>query len=167
MGGKGSGGHNRKPTALKKIEGNAGKRRLNTREPEPAKGAPEMPANLPAGAQKEWERIVPLLEGMGVLTQVDGMALAAYCAAVAQWFAAEEVIGKFGLVIAEARPAGKVLRINPAVRIKSDSLRQMNVFLGQFGLSPSTRSKISTSNGETSDPLGTFLGGSAPGGSVQ
>ena len=35
-------GRKPKPTALKKLEGNPGKRKLNTKEPVPAKGMPEL-----------------------------------------------------------------------------------------------------------------------------
>ena len=36
-------GRKPKPTAIKKLEGNPGKRKLNTKEPIPAKGMPECP----------------------------------------------------------------------------------------------------------------------------
>ena len=35
-------GRKPKPTALKKLEGNPGKRKLNTKEPIPAKGMPSV-----------------------------------------------------------------------------------------------------------------------------
>jgi len=46
MGGKGSGGHNRKPTAQKLAEGNRGKRPLNLREPKALSGEPPMPSGM-------------------------------------------------------------------------------------------------------------------------
>ena len=36
-------GRKPKPTAVKKLEGNSGKRKLNTKEPIPAKGMPSCP----------------------------------------------------------------------------------------------------------------------------
>lgn len=39
-------GRKPKPTALKKLEGNPGKRKLNTKEPVPAKGMPDCPVWL-------------------------------------------------------------------------------------------------------------------------
>jgi phage terminase small subunit len=36
-------GRKPKPTAVKKLEGNSGKRKLNTKEPVPAKGMPDCP----------------------------------------------------------------------------------------------------------------------------
>ena len=68
-------GRKPKPTAIKKLEGNPGKRKLNTKEPIPAKGMPECPQWLLAEAKKEWERLADLMNQMGVLTEVDMVAL--------------------------------------------------------------------------------------------
>ena len=144
MGGKGSGGSNRKPTALKKLLGNPGKRKLNEEEPEAPKGVPEMPDFLTAEARAEWKRIVPILCDMGVLTVADGKALAGYCSAYAQLAKCEAAIEKFGLICATLDQATGVaeLKVNPAVRIKSDALRHMKSFLIEFGLTPASRSKL-------------------------
>jgi P27 family predicted phage terminase small subunit len=144
MGGKGSGGSNRKPTALKKLLNNPGKRKLNEREPKPAKGIPEMPRFLNPEARAEWKRIVPILHKMGVLTVADGKALAAYCSCYSQLSKSEAAIEKFGLICVTLDQVTGVaeLKANPAVRIKSDALRQMKSFLIEFGLTPASRSKL-------------------------
>jgi P27 family predicted phage terminase small subunit len=144
MGGKGSGGSNRKPTALKKFLGNPGKRKLNEKEPKAPKGVPEMPRFLNGEARAEWRRIVPVLCKMGVLTVADGKALAAYCSCYSQLAKAEAAIEKFGLICATLDQVTGVaeLKVNPAVRIKSDALRQMKSFLIEFGLTPASRSKL-------------------------
>lgn len=64
-------GRKPKPTAVKKLEGNPGKRKLNTKEPVPAKGMPDCPEWLLPEAKKEWERLADLMNQMGVLTEVD------------------------------------------------------------------------------------------------
>lgn len=44
-----------KPTALKKLEGNPGKRKMNTKEPMPEKGMPECPKwLLPEATKGKW-----------------------------------------------------------------------------------------------------------------
>ena len=46
-------GRKPKPTALKKLEGNPGKRKLNTKEPMPGKGMPDCPKwLLPEGSEE-------------------------------------------------------------------------------------------------------------------
>ena len=47
-------GRKPKPTALKELEGNPGKRPLNDREPKPEKKAPPCPKWLNDDAKKEW-----------------------------------------------------------------------------------------------------------------
>jgi phage terminase small subunit len=67
-----------KPTALKILAGNPGKRRLNDQEPQPeAKCVP--PAWLPPDVREEWKRQAPALERLGLLTEIDGEAFAMLC----------------------------------------------------------------------------------------
>ena len=89
-------GRKPKPTAIKKLEGNPGKRKLNTKEPIPAKGMPNCPEWLMPEAKKEWERLADLMNQMGVLTEVDMAAFAAYCQSYARWKEAQEHITSEG-----------------------------------------------------------------------
>ena len=54
IGGIPTAGRKPKPTALKKLEGNPGKRKLNTKEPVPGKGMPDCPKWLLPVAKEEW-----------------------------------------------------------------------------------------------------------------
>ncbi len=89
-------GRKPKPTAVKKLEGNPGKRKLNTKEPVPAKGMPDCPEWLLPEAKKEWERLADLMNQMGILTEVDMAAFAAYCQSYARWKEAQEHIDSEG-----------------------------------------------------------------------
>lgn len=151
MGGRGSGGHNRKPTKLKATQGNAGKRKSNAREPRP--GVPEVPAELKGEALAEWKRIVPVLEKMAVLTTADGAALAAYCRLHALNLKAELAIAKYGIVIAKVDDAGvSTLKKNPAVAIVEATSRLIRSFLQEFGLTPAARSKVAANEGRDLEP---------------
>ena len=48
-------GRKPKPTAIKELEGNPGKRKLNNKEPKPDKGMPVCPEWLPPEAKAEWK----------------------------------------------------------------------------------------------------------------
>jgi len=74
-------GRKPKPTALKVLEGNPGKRPLNENEPVPPKGSIKCPTWLLPEAKKEWKRLAPPLEAMGVLTIADISAFEGYCQA--------------------------------------------------------------------------------------
>ena len=74
-------GRKPKPTNLKVLEGNPGKRPLPTNEVKPQKKAPRCPQWLEEDAKREWKRMGKILEQMGLLTEMDMTAFAGYCQA--------------------------------------------------------------------------------------
>ena len=91
-------GRKPKPTAVKQLEGNPGKRQLNANEPKPAARAPSCPKWLEDDAKKEWRRLAKQMEQLGILTEVDMAAFAGYCQAYARWKEAEEFISRHGAI---------------------------------------------------------------------
>ncbi len=83
-------GRKPKPTVLRRLAGNPGKRGYNHAEPVPPEGLPDCPSHLSEVARAEWDRIAQALYDMGVVTLVDRAALAAYCQAWGRWVEAEE-----------------------------------------------------------------------------
>ena len=173
MGGKGSGGHNRKPTKRKQVEGNPGHRRLNKREPEARPGEPAMPAYLSPMARAIWRHLVPLLLEMKVLTRADGHALAMVCTSLVTVIRADRAIEKYGAVCAtvDHETGVAILKANPAIRVRSDAMRHARSGLAAFGLDPASRSKLITESGgagKPADPLDEFLNDDTPpSGSIQ
>lgn len=88
-----------KPTHLKLITGNPGKRKLNKNEPKPTVSIPPVPDHHSDEAKVEWARIAVELNAVSLLTQVDRAALAAYCQAWADWVEAEEQLRRYGKVV--------------------------------------------------------------------
>jgi P27 family predicted phage terminase small subunit len=127
------------PTAIKVLEGNPGKRKLNDREPRPEKKAPSCPKWLEPEAKKEWRRLAKKMELMGVLTEVDMAAFAGYCQAYARWKEAEEFLTQHGTIV--KTPSGYWQTV-PQVAIAQTYLKLMNRLAEQFGLTPSSRSRI-------------------------
>ena len=139
-------GRKPKPTALKILEGNPGKRLLNENEPIPPKGNIKCPTWLLPEAKKEWKRLAPSLEAMGVLTMADLTAFEGYCQAYARWKEAEAFITQHGSIF--QTPSGYVQQV-PQVSIAQTNMKIMLKFCEQFGLTPSARSRIV--GGENSD----------------
>ncbi len=131
-------GRRPKPTKLKKLAGNPGKRPLNRREPK-ATGRPVCPDHLDAIARSEWERVAPLLTEMGVLASVDMAALGSYCAAYSVWVQAQLDINLRGL---SRKVPMKGMVTNPSVRLARDAMDQMRKFMTEFGMTPSSRSRL-------------------------
>jgi P27 family predicted phage terminase small subunit len=127
------------PTATKLLRGNPGKRAINQREPKPT-GIPTCPTHLDATAKREWTRISRELIDIGLLTEVDRSALAAYCAAYSRWASAEKSIAKFGLVIKSPKSGYPVA--NPFVGIANTALQIMHRFAIEFGLTPASRTRL-------------------------
>lgn len=132
-------GRKPKPTAVKVLEGNPGKRSLNTQEPQPRKKAPRCPVCLEEEAKKEWKRMAKQMEQLGILTEVDMAAFAGYCQAYARWKEAEEFITQHGSIV--KTPSGYWQQV-PQVSIAQTYLKIMNKFCEQFGLTPAARSRI-------------------------
>lgn len=152
----GTRGRKPKPTALKILEGNPGKKPLNENEPKPKKIAPKCPSWLEPEAKKEWRRMAKTLETIGVLTQVDAAAFAGYCQAYARWKEAEEFLTKHGTIF--KTPSGYIQQV-PQVSIAQTYLKVMKDFCSEFGLTPAARSRIqvNTVQNETEDPMEELL----------
>jgi P27 family predicted phage terminase small subunit len=144
---------------MKEAAGNPGKRPLNAAEPQPAAGVPKMPGWLSKRAKKEWKRIVPELERLGLMTVVDLAALAAYCQAVAEMEIATDTLDREGRVCSwpifdkDGVRVGEKLRSHPAVQQQRDAARLVKQFIGEFGLTPASRTRVQgATNGESQDP---------------
>ena len=126
------------PTALKLLRGNPGHRPLNDREPAPKAKLPKVPEYLSDVAKQEWRRTGRRLAALGLVTEIDGTALAAYCVAFARWVDAEKQIQQSGTVI----KVGKMLQVSPYLAIANKAMAQMCRLLGDFGMTPSSRSRV-------------------------
>lgn len=134
------------PTALKILRGNPGKRRLNRREPRPARGA-AFPVWLDGlgdpAIRKIWDELAGLLDRSKVLTQSDGEALAMLTHKVWMYRAAALAI-KNGFTYETTTLQGDVMqRSRPEVALLSDLGKQIRGLLSDFGMNPSARSKVS------------------------
>ena len=153
-------GRKPKPTALKVLEGNPGKRPLNGREPVPPRATLKCPAWLMPEAKKEWKRLAPALEAMGVLTMADLTAFEGYCQAYARWKEAEAFITQHGSIF--QTPSGYVQQV-PQVSIAQQNLKIMQSLCSEFGLTPATRARIiagaGSEDGASEDPMERLLKG--------
>jgi P27 family predicted phage terminase small subunit len=148
-------GRKPQPTALKILRGNPGHRPLNRDEPAPPAAhnlAP--PTWLEGPAVAEWRRLAPTLHRLGLLTEIDGDALATYCQTWARWQEAEGQIRKFGMVI-KGKHGFPV--ISPYVAVANRAMAQMKSLLVEFGMTPSARTRVKTdASAKPDDPFVKF-----------
>lgn len=132
--------HHPIPTAMKELRGNPGKRALNDAEPQPDKlfELPPCPDHIGAWGKREWDRVGPKLIKLGLLADTDLQTFEAYCLNVQLMIEAREEIAKHGMLVMGAR--GKVR--NPAIAAFSAASTAVRGFAAEFGLTPSSRSRI-------------------------
>jgi len=146
-----------KPTVLKILNGNPGKRPLNTNEPKPKPVAPVCPKWMNSLAKKEWRRITKELEALDLLTCIDGAALSGYCTSYAAVQEAEIEINQHGKTTYITDTG--FIRDIPAIARQQKYLAIMRQYLGEFGLSPSSRSRLNIEKGDDNaeDPMEELL----------
>ena len=97
-----------------------------------------------------------IMEGIGILTEIDMTSFAGYCQAYARWKEAEEFLSKHGTIF--KTPSGYIQQV-PQVSIAQTYLKAMKDFASQFGLTPAARTRIqvNTDNTESDDPMEKML----------
>lgn len=161
------GGRRPKPLAMHRLSGNA--RHMSQEDlsgannPQPDLITPEMPKGMSRAAKREWKNIVPLLNAIGVLSNIDGKALAAYCESYALWETARNEYMKDGITFRsmyENKDGAMVpgeIKANPAVAIANTALKTMKTYLIEFGLTPASRSKLKIQKKDDGDEMDKFL----------
>ena len=150
----------RKPTWLRVVEGNPGKRPLNTLEPRPPTD-PRMrcPSWLDPEAKRLWRRLVPDLCRARIVTVVDREVLIAYCQAWSRWRKAEEFIQKRGEVYPVRASDGRIISMAPfpQVAIARQLLQALRGLQQELGLTPSARTRLEIEPQREPSELDKFL----------
>lgn len=140
-------GRKPKPTALHELHGNPDKRAPNRSEPRPVTPLPKPPPNMAPDARREWHRLSAQMYLLGLLSEIDRAAFAAYCQAFGRWQQAERALRVMakkdpltgGLLIQTSN--GNAIQ-NPLVGVANKAMRDMVHFAAEFGMTPSARSRI-------------------------
>lgn len=147
-------GRKPKPTALKRLQGNPGHRRLSEREPQPKVTVLRCPPHIQGIARREWHRVGRILAGLGLLTVADRTALEIYCLTYQHWIEAEAMVAKTNLVIKGQKQA---LILNPFFVASQRLAAQLQAILVEFGMTPSSRSRLSIAPAPEKDPFTEYL----------
>lgn len=140
-------GRKNKPTRLKVLEGNPGKKRLPKNEPTPTDTSkPTPPSHLDKYGLDEWNRVCDGLHAMGVLFKIDMAILAAYCVSYSRWKHAEEELNKTrkkseknALIVTTAK--GNIIP-HPLVGVSNTAARDVLRYAAQLGITPSARASL-------------------------
>ncbi len=135
------------PTAINRVRGFPGKRAPSKLEPNPEAVRPVMPGHLDEAAKAEWERVCPMLERMKVLTEADGIALANLCIDYSLLQKAQESLAKTGL-LTNTEQTG-MIHLNPLLALVATTTDRVARALQQFGMTPSSRTRVNTVSATT------------------
>ncbi len=135
-------GRRPKPTELKKLAGNPGKRPLNEAEMQ-APPADKSAAHMQLGKDGEamWNILAPMLAELGVLKATDLPALEMTCLHYGLARRAWRMLDKSGLT---AKTVDSI-KGHPAASIFIANSRAFKGYLTEFGLTPSSRSRLPVS----------------------
>lgn len=138
-----------KPSALKLVAGNPGKRALNKQEPDPDYLVDlTAPAWLKPAAKAVWEEMAPMVAKAKLLTEVDVQAFAMGCNALAEYRKAADRVDADGSVKTKkaVNEEGKVVDagefMNPWAGMQSMYFKQAMAVFTQFGMTPRARTGI-------------------------
>jgi P27 family predicted phage terminase small subunit len=130
------------PTEIKIARGTLRKR--NKAEPKPPAGSIKMPKHLGKVAAARWRELLPLLQGVRVMTDADVEALARYCDTYEWWLATRAILKEQGCTYPILNDGGEVKYIaqRPEVSIAHKLAQQLRQLEQDFGLNPSARTSL-------------------------
>lgn len=134
-----------KPKVIHILNGNPSKLnidKMNTPEMECFSNAeiPNPPEWLDDIAKEEWRRVAPELVKVKLLSKVDITALEAYCKAYSRWRDAEKQMDTVKSTVFKTK--GNYVQQLPQVAIAQKYLSICKGFMTEFGLTPSSRSRM-------------------------
>jgi len=136
------------PTALKVLKGTDQPCRTNKKEPKLKAQNLAVPAHVTGKARWCWRRLVKVIGPMRVMTKADAVALEEAAYAYADLLQTREVLEEQGYTYESETEDGRVLvRRRPEVEIHGDAWRRLEKMITHFGISPSSRTKVSTLEG--------------------
>ena len=126
---------------------------------------PTCPAHLCPAAKAEWKRLAQELHVLGIVTDLDRAALAAYCQAYGRWAEAERKLKETPMLL--KLPSGYI-QPSPWLGIANKQLELMAKYMAELGLSPVSRTRVQAKppylrkpwefGGEWDDPRSKFAG---------
>lgn len=141
-------GRKPKPDALKRAQGNPGKRALPELPVEAAQQplAPPARSSAPARLSEEgrriWDALAPELERMKFLRSSDQGAFERYCDTLASYWRVTLELREVGETYETESAHGRMLRVHPKFAVQDRLARRLDQLEDRFGLTPAARQQI-------------------------
>lgn len=155
-------GRPRKPTTLKRLAGNPGRKPLPEKEPKVDGVKPCPPpkrVKLQKHAAEKWRQLMPIVTEMDVMSLGDMEMFGNLCIELGKMDEALEMIKQQGKMVKKTLSTGVVVKArNEWLTIYAEAAKAAKGLAGEFGLTPATRGKFGITPGKKNDPLAEFLG---------
>ena len=132
------------PTNLRLLKGNPSKRPMNKDEPQSECVRADLPPPKHLGklASECWIHMVKMLSEAQVITELDLHGLELYCAAYQNWRDGQQKVIELGSIVKSPKSGYPVQ--SPYFAIANKAHEQMVKISAEFGLTPSSRSRVQT-----------------------
>ncbi len=137
-----------KPTHLKVIAGNPGKRPLNKREPKPVGDLTAAPEWMSEGQKQIWTRAIKSAPA-GLLKELDESVLVAWVVAADLHREASQKVARFGMMTKTPKTSEPMQ--NPYLAVLNRQAQIMLKAAAEMGFTPSSRSRVSVDAGKAGD----------------
>ena len=157
-------GRKPKPRGLRVLEGNTGKRSKEYQEKWDHEKivdgdfpVQEPPSWLTDKAKEEWQRLAGPMVEADILKPTDMAMFASYCQAYGEKAEMEEALVG-GRQLLGRDESGRVM-LNPLLKYLNQRSQEMYKLAGEFGLTPTTRARLSSQAWEAAkeDPMDALL----------
>ena len=157
-GNKNSGGKNKKPLVLKKLQGSINTTREKDFNPPAATdlvniGMPDH-LELTESGRMIWDSLAADLTKIGILKLSDIQAFAIYCNEYARYLKMARFIQQHGEIYMDANNNPKK---RPEINVMYESLRIVNTYQSRFGLTPADRDRITVEKEDDSNDFNNLL----------
>lgn len=146
-------GRKLKPTALKIIEGNPNKARINKREPKAKGNLSSPPRHLTSDQKKDWRWVIKHAP-LGVLKNIDSSVLEIWVVAYDIYKRAVKAVNEEGMVVLS--PQQGVPMQSPHLATVNRQALIMLKAAAEMGFTPASRGKVSVDTGDDDDPISKF-----------
>jgi P27 family predicted phage terminase small subunit len=132
----------RKPTHLKAVQGTDRPDRANPAEPVASTALPVAPDYLSSRAVEKFLQLCAILDGMSIASRDDNDALAMLAGLIIEIEEDAILLESVGAFYMPSEASG-IIRAHPAVSRLSVNRQRAQALLGEFGLTPAARAKVS------------------------
>jgi len=154
-------GQNKKPTQIRLLEGNLGKRPMPKDEPEPEIIYEQPPEDIDPDAIEFWHEMAPRLVRNSIISEVDWWSFGNLCTLRARIRQCRMEIIKLNLLggmyytNTTYNEEGEVAAVNhkkhPVAMLEQDYYQQYRMYAKEFGMTPVGRASVGKLKGEEQD----------------